>query len=86
MTNTSKSFTLFHVNVNIFKKATFQPLLLFKMRVVLQKHEGGRVQGLVEVEVGRNVAADVTMVLMREKPPQLFISLHRLDMAARRQT
>ena len=41
-------------------------MLLFKMRVVLQKHEGGRVQGLVEVEVGRNVAADVTMVLMRE--------------------
>ena len=68
MTNTIKSFILFHVNVNIFKKATFQPLLLFKMRVVLQKHEGGRVQGLVEVEVGRNVAADVTMVLMRENP------------------
>ena len=40
-------------------------------QVVLQKHDGGRRlpgAGLVEVEVGRNVAADVTMVLMRENP------------------
>ena len=70
--------------------STFQPLNLFKMRVVLQKHDGGRRQEVAGCRVGGGGGGEERGCgrddgVNERKPPQLFISLHRLAMAAWRQ-